>query len=246
MTQELLTTLLPIAVLLVIRLWNSGLVQSTVGRWTPKLPKWAQPIPPLALSVGATVVIWLVQGVSDATLTDTLMRGGSTGLVTIGLWHISKRAIPAIAIDQIKKAAARGGLTVLLVLVLLGGSHGCSGGQPQPLVCPIPSSLLAAAPALASAAQQAPGVVQDVRGAVADPTVSGVVRALQGVLELVAPLCLSSASEACQDTVDAARAQLGEEEVSRQKACSLVEPLASLVPDEKAQAEIDVARELCR
>jgi hypothetical protein len=246
MTQELLTTLLPIAVLLAIRLWNSGLVQSAVGRWTPKLPKWAQPIPPLVLSVGATVVVWMVQGVSDATLTDTLMQGGSTGLVTIGLWHVSKRAIPAIAIDQIKKAAARGGLTVLLVLVLLGGSQGCSGGQPQPLVCPVPSSLLAAAPALASAAKQAPGVVQDVQEVVADPTVSGVVRAIQGVLELVAPLCLSSASEACQDTVDAARAQLGEEEVSRQKACSLVEPLASLVPAEQAPAELAVARELCR
>ena len=246
MTQELITTLLPLAIVILLRLWNTGTIQASVGKLIPQLPKWAQPIPPMVLSVSANVVVWLVQGVSDAALSDVLLQGGSSGLLSIGIHHVLKRVTPAAALAAIGAAAKKVGPTATIVLLLgatgLAG-YACSGSTPQaPIVCPIPSALLGAIPAPSAVAN----AVQDVKAVADDPTAAGVVKVLQTVLMLVGPLCLASASETCQDTVDDAKATLDAGEATREQVCALVAPLASIIPADQAPAELALARELCR
>jgi hypothetical protein len=94
-----------LAVILALRIWNAKLIQTWVSAKSLKLPQWAQPIPPMVLSIGATVVLWLVQGVSNETLQATLLDGGINGALTLGAYHIAKRWIPAVAISKIAKAS---------------------------------------------------------------------------------------------------------------------------------------------
>jgi hypothetical protein len=97
-----------LAVVLALRIWNVQLIQKWVASKSLTLPKWAQPIPPLALSIGATVAVWLVQGVSNETLVSTLADGGISGTIAIGVFHMAKRWLPAVAISKITKASVVG------------------------------------------------------------------------------------------------------------------------------------------
>ena len=135
-----------------------------------------------------------------------------------------------MAVDAIRKAAARGGLSIFFVLILLGGSQACSGSPPQlpPMVCPIPSQYLAALPtpaAVASSVQAAQGVVEQVQVVVEDPTVGAAVLVASRALDSIEPLCPSLTDLAkvdCAARVAEARAVLAKEESTRQQICSAV------------------------
>ena len=118
------TILLLISLVTTITLsaWRSGLIQSVVNRWALRLPRWAQPIPPIALSVLATVAVWLVQGPSDAALVEALADGGVSGALAVGLYHVAKRWTPAGIVGKVR-AAAKGGAVLIVLLV------GCTGTQ---------------------------------------------------------------------------------------------------------------------
>jgi hypothetical protein len=120
--------LISLSVVLVLRLWQSGVIQAIVNRQSLRLPKWAQPIPPIALTVLTDVVVWLVQGTTDQALTDRLVSGGVTGVVTVGLYHVAKRWTPAGLVGKVSKATK--GSAVLLVLLVAG----CSSTRVDPTV----------------------------------------------------------------------------------------------------------------
>lgn len=124
MTSDLLIS---ISVVLVLRLWQSGAIQAIVNRWSLRLPKWAQPVPPIALSVVATVAVWLTQGPSDAALVEALADGGVSGALAVGLYHVAKRWTPAGIVGKVRAAAK--GSAVLLVLLA-----GCSSTRVDPTV----------------------------------------------------------------------------------------------------------------
>jgi hypothetical protein len=254
MTQELITTLLPLAIVVLLRLWNTGTIQASVGKLIPQLPKWAQWIPPMALSVGSHVVVWLVQGVGTQELGDVVAQGGTTGLVSVGLWHVAKRVVPAVAVDAIRTAVARGGLPLLFLLVLLGANQACSGSPPQlpPMVCPVPSQYLAALPtpaAVASSVQAAHGVVEHAKVVAEDPTVGAAVLVASRTLDSIEPLCPSLTEIAkvdCAARVAEARAVLAKEESTRQQICSAVKLAVFVAQVAEDTVPLVALDEVCR
>lgn len=111
--QQYLALTIPPLVVLALALWRSRIIQSAVNRHALRLPQWAQPIPPIALSMVAAVVAALVEGrAPDVEAT------GTVGFVTIGLYHVSKRWISVPIIEQIRRASLG---------LLLFAAFGCAG-----------------------------------------------------------------------------------------------------------------------
>lgn len=108
--------LISLGVILILRLWQSGAIQDWVGKKSLTLPRWAQPVPPIALATIATVAVWLLDE-SQADFASTIADGGITGVITVGIYHVAKRWIPSGIVSKVGKVSAVG--LVLLV--------GCAG-----------------------------------------------------------------------------------------------------------------------
>jgi hypothetical protein len=230
-----------LAVVLALRLWNAKTIQAWVARKSLTLPQWAQPFPPIVLSVLATVVVALVQG-KPPTAEDT----STAGLLTVGLYHVAKRWIPVVAISKVAKASLTG-----FVLVLLTS---CSG-QPLPTlptVCPLPSEYLSRLPtpaAVSSAVQAAQGVVEQGKVVAEDPSGGAAVLVAAKALDSIEPLCPSLTEIAktdCAAKVAEARALLAKEESTRQQICSAVKLAVFVAQVAEDTVPLVALDEVCR
>ena len=97
-----MTYLIPFIIATFLAAWAIPAVRSKLTV-IPKLPTWAQPIPPFTLGILAAAAQAYTDGLrSDALVDASLANAGEIGLLAIGIWHTAKRVIPAL-----KKNAAK-------------------------------------------------------------------------------------------------------------------------------------------
>lgn len=138
-----------VGVTLTMRAWRAGAIQAWVARRSLALPRAIQWLPPVALGTVATALGWLVFGVTDGALMDTLARGGIDGALSIALWAIGKRVAPVIAVRKVASIAA----TVSLLAVL-----GCGrpANDPRAVLATAETAVIVTDAALAAAIDALP------------------------------------------------------------------------------------------
>lgn len=114
--------LLSSLVALILAAWRSGAIRLLSERVTPRLPKWAQPIPPFVIAVaGVVATLYSTGGAID---TEAAAGAPVVWLSAVGVYHVAKRWLPTIA-----KAPGKVGASIALLLVACGLSSGCAWWQ---------------------------------------------------------------------------------------------------------------------
>ena len=113
-TNAILATLVTV----ILAIWRTPTLREGVLARVPRLPKWAQPLVPIALGVIVATAEGYASGLRGAALaTRAAEAAGEVGLVAIGLWHAGKRIWPVVR--KVPPAAA-------LLLVALGLTSACT------------------------------------------------------------------------------------------------------------------------
>lgn len=132
---------LTLAITALLALWRSSALREGVLKFIPKLPQWAQPLPPLLLGALAVLGQGYLDGLRGEALADMLAKdGGQVGIAAIGAWHIWKRVK-----QPLQKNAAKVGCILVLFIPSCFSQARSFTADAWPVLC---QSRLYAVPAL--------------------------------------------------------------------------------------------------